>query len=1251
MRRLFLLMGTLACFAVSFLQTTAATAQNYLQATGNPSFSVNVPVPNGFINIANGNLHLELSLSTLTQRGQLSLNERLVYDSRIWKIIQYNNYYWWPLNIPNSAAGWRFVKGNEAGSMVYNAVSSGSSPCDGSGGGVGDPQPILRGGGGGSSGGTSDYYSSSMTWTDPSGTAHTFDATYYQSDACDGTSSHSVSGGYATDASGYQVVDDGNGNPVVKDGNGTEVYPMVVDRFGNYFSPDNGSDLVDDMGRTPVITTQNGNQIYYDVLAPNGPISNNGTRVRYIVTMEQLALTTAFSQQDVVEYQNNGNPPGSNHPNISAIQSIQLPDGSSYQFSYDSYGEIQSVTLPTGGVVGYGWTNYLDSYQNVNHWVGSETLAGNTTTFTPAVISNCASNGTGCQEKMTMQRPSGDQTVYTLKLNNGAWNEQTAIYSGPASQNQMLRFMAATYDYSHPCSSNCTGAQFITKQTSTTTLADVGLNLTSQYSYPNANTGQLGSVKMWDYYSGSLPATPMTETDYEYSGVDISKETVKDGAGNQISQTRYNFANTPDAITQGLPGHNAALGAGPYLKSTDTWLNTSNTYLTTSQTVDDAGAVQSTTDPNGRTSFGHDGSDSFVTSTTLPTPSSGAILTSSEQVDPGTGLPWSATDANGTVQKVASYDPLSRPNELDSLDGQGNLVGKTTYAYYPTALVTYTYQNASVYTDSEVLYDGYGRTSRTAVSNGQSSTPWYQQDTCYNPNGAVSFVSYFYSGSGFGQSAVCSGAGDSYAYDALGRTTLVTHADGTNVRYTYTGRATMVTDENGVSRITQTDGLGRIAAVCEVSSNINMPASGSPTSCGLDIAGTGFLTQYTYDLPNHKTTITQGQQIRIFATDSLGRQTSVQEAEIGLPATFSYVYNSTGLVVTRVRPKANVYDQNPTQWTTTTSQYDSLSRLLSVSYDDNLTPTKTFNYDQPGNGGSIPNAGASKGRLTTMFNGGVHGRSYAYDALGRVTQTVECLADWCGQPQHDVFRYYGYDWQGNLTSDTYGTVGNAPYVNNGQSFATVSYGFNRADQLQSVTGGQNDASGTPNIYTADALLPYGPQHATYGNAVSTYSQYDSLNQLQGTWTCNGSGGYNCPNGGYIYGLYVQRTGSQLHSAIDTVLNRWTNFTYDDMGRLVGSSPPAANSGYTGLNFSASYDRYGNRWSESVSNTPSGVGPNQNLTFNPYNNQALYVPYDWAGNLIGDVAGHSYQYDAENNLISIDGGNTASFVYSALGEKN
>ena len=102
-----------------------------------------------------------------------------------------------------------------------------------------------------------------------------------------------------------------------------------------------------------------------------------------------------------------------------------------------------------------------------------------------------------------------------------------------------------------------------------------------------------------------------------------------------------------------------------------------------------------------------------------------------------------------------------------------------------------------------------------------------------------------------------------YTYDALSRITGATHSDGTSVQTSYNGRATQVSDEgNGtksVVRISQVDGLGRVASVCEVSSTtLTNGSGGSPTSCGQDISATGFLTTYQYDALDNLTQVNQG---------------------------------------------------------------------------------------------------------------------------------------------------------------------------------------------------------------------------------------------------------------------------------------------------------------------------------------------------------------------------------------------------------
>lgn len=163
--------------------------------------------------------------------------------------------------------------------------------------------------------------------------------------------------------------------------------PQVTDSNGNYFSQDTNGNLVDTLGRTPVLVSTSGNHIYYDVL------TYGGGRARYTVTTESINYSTAFGQEDVNEATGS----------FTAIQTIQLPDGSSYSFGYDSggYGELTSITLPTGGTIQYGYTNFLDSFQNQNRWIQTRTKDGGTTTFSPKTISNCSSSA-GCQEQKSL---------------------------------------------------------------------------------------------------------------------------------------------------------------------------------------------------------------------------------------------------------------------------------------------------------------------------------------------------------------------------------------------------------------------------------------------------------------------------------------------------------------------------------------------------------------------------------------------------------------------------------------------------------------------------------------------------------------------------------------------------------------------------------------------------------------------------------------------------------------------------------
>jgi RHS repeat-associated protein len=1188
------------------LITGRSFAQDYIYATGNPSFAVNVPVENGFINITNGNLHMEFPLATHKQRGALQLNERLVYDSRIWRILPPSSstlyYGFFPSNIPtapDTQGGWRFVTGAETGTTSVDGWINQQGYCEFQ------------------SGYQYSYGTDVVTWSDPSGTSHTFDAQWPENhNDCNPSPSQVSMTGYATDGSGYSVQLSGSNNAepssiIVHDNNGNQVYPQVIDRFGNYWSNDSNGNLVDDLNRTPVLVSTNGSVTYYDVLAPNGPINNNGTRVRYTVTTAPVSVFTQFNQSAVSEWA------GTFYP----VQSIQLPDGSSYSFTYDSYGEMSTVTLPTGGVITYGWTNYQDSYQNKNRWLTSRTVGSDpATTFTPSVLTQCSGNGTGCQEKVTVHKPSGDETVYQMTLCSGAWNTNIAAYTGAAGGTPIAT-TANTYSYNCAASSS----NYVTKSLSTTTLSN-GLATQTQYVYDAPWTGKMTALKEWDYFTGSPSATPTRETDYSYSGFDLSQVQLSEN-GSQIAQTNYDYISSA-TVTTGILQHGTTNAGGPYLQKVRKWLNTDGSTLDTSYVFDDTGTVLSSTDPNGQTTYGHDATNTFITSVTAPTPSSGVVLSTGASYDVGTGALNSTSDENSGSTTYQNYDSLGRPQLVTRPDG-----GTTAYTYSHTPNAFQIGESSAPggglpSADTETLYDPYGRVSRVAVYNGQRSNGWYQTDYCYDSVGNLHFQSTAYQGTGFIATKQCSGAGTTYSYDALNRIKTINTADG-NTSYDYQNRAVKVTDVNGVQKITQTDALGRITAVCE---GLGTSIQGDPPqSCGLDIAGTGYLTTYSYDPANFKMTVTQGIQQRVFQTDSLGRTTYVKEPESG-ETRYSYLYTPTGLQVIRERPKANTTD---IYWKThTTTQYDKVGRPITISYDDG-TPTKAYYYDQATawGAGGLP-LGASKGRLTAVVTNPptnwIAGGFFIYDPMGRVTGMAECTLSGCGNGALDKYLYYTYDYHGNMLTATDGAG------------VTTTYQYSPASEVQSVTSSVSDATHPSSILSNVQNGPFGPNNWVLGNGLTALANHDAMGRNNAMTVCSNG---NC--GTQLFQSWSDLQGNNVNWRCDSVLNRCDDFSYDGFGRMTSMQSYGTNQ------YTYTYDRYGNRLQQTPN--PSVGGITASYPVDPASNQvnSSGFEYDAAGNVTNTFDGvnhHTYDYDAEGNVIRIDGGSTATYYYNAFNQR-
>jgi RHS repeat-associated protein len=65
--------------------------------------------------------------------------------------------------------------------------------------------------------------------------------------------------------------------------------------------------------------------------------------------------------------------------------------------------------------------------------------------------------------------------------------------------------------------------------------------------------------------------------------------------------------------------------------------------------------------------------------------------------------------------------------------------------------------------------------------------------------------------------------------------------------------------------------------------------------------------------------------------------------------------------------------------------------------------------------------------------------------------------------------------------------------------------------------------------------------------------------------------------------------------------------------------------------------------------PLAAGPAPQLSCGGANNRIDQYAHDAAGDVTGDGV-HSYTYDAENRLVSVDGGSTATYAYDALGRR-
>ncbi len=794
------------------------------------------------------------------------------------------------------------------------------------------------------------------------------------------------SGVPATDGSGYSYdgskLTSADGRQIYAPSNSQTASGSITDTNGNVINNNGDGTFTDTLGKTALTITGSGTASSPRVFTYSTP---TGTAV-VTVAYKTYTVQTDFGCSNVTEYNLSQDLPNT----------ITLGDGTVYTFGYEKTpnngsavtGRLISLTLPQGGVITY-------AYSGANNGIicadgtaaglsrsipgGSRAYARPAAKVTSTTSHTDVTDGLGNVTNFDFVMASSPESFY----------ETTRTVNQTSPSSVLLTRQTCYGGTAPPCTTTAVGlpiAQIDTYEAlnseehgSTLTYNTYGLQTSeTDYDFGAATRGAVLRKETWTYPTSGIPSL-------------LSVDTVTDGTS-QIGLTRYLYDETSGTghaalvTTSGLPQHGTESGQRGNLTTIQQYPNSGTNYLYTAAGYEDTGNALTVTAPSGVSSYAYDAAThAFTITATPPTPSSGVSLPSSATYDPNSGMPLTSVDPNSQTVTYKSYDPLLRPTEIDYPDG-GKMVA--SYTYDQTGV--YHYMTASTHTNTQTNLDGYGRLNWVAVQN--ASGGYYWNNYCYDGNGNLQFAAYrFTSGT-----IVCTGAGDTYTYDALGRKLKITHGDSSTVTYNYNGRATQVTDENGVSRIVQVDGLGRSTAVCEI---VGTAQGGS--ACNLDITGTGFLTTYAYSTDTSKSNalkvaVTQGAQTRTFETDSLGRTISVVEPESGT-TTYSYAYSATaglGLTVTRVRPQAN---QTGSAQTTTTTQYDSVGRVVSVNYNDNLTPNKVFAYDTNTCWPQTPTN--IKGRLAVTGGSSgatANGALYSYDVMGRVINIWACGPATCG---------------------------------------------------------------------------------------------------------------------------------------------------------------------------------------------------------------------------------------------------------------
>jgi RHS repeat-associated protein len=1240
------------------------------------------------VSLANGNLTLHIPLFDYPQRGGLKAQVRLMYNSKGWKVkfdctqTTCEAFWIWENLAPTygeQVGGMMMLQTDngqiwpilstftEEGLTVY---SFSGQTLDGNihqFGQIGSPNGQYRSIDG------SGIYFNALGEDDPTGTGD-----YVMLDR-DGNGYTSSSGTWS------YPWQDTNGN-----------YFLYNETQGGWYDT-LGRPLfaaVSDGTGTAGCSTATGLLPIFTVGEYSFPGPNNSTRIVKLC-YATLQLKTHFSAKvidpldtliPVTEYS------GPAH----VVQSVIVNDGTGWStspqwsFQYNdtagytdgtNFGDITQVTLPTGGTIAYSWwtsENWLASCtgspQTATRGVWSRTINAN-----DGMGNQTTTIGSGAPTAVVTD-PAGNDAVHTmtgLGYSCSLYETEVDYYKGShtAANPVLLKTVQTAYSWTTNPFDTCLGCVAMVANvvpTSVTTkwpipnttnflVSQVQTDYDNSFTfYPNdvsgGTYGRVTEKREYDY-GLNAPGALLRKTDYTYAAVSgssyltanlldlVTQKTVYNSSGGEAAQATYSY-DTGTPQTSGVTEqHTTPNGVRGNLTQVQEWSNISGpSEITTQQTsYYDTGMPYQATDLRGnQTTYSYSSANygAYVTQTQYPNTGSPAVTHIISGVyDFNTGLLTSFTDQN-SQNSTYGYDLLGRVTSGNYPDG-----GSVGFSYNdipPVSIQKTVAITATLPKVTNSVFDGLGRVSETQLlhdpdcgaGSGSVKVDYtYGNDTTQNTHYTTTTTPY------------CNTPGTTFGLptrtdsDALGRAIKVTETDGSLVTTGYAantvGMTATVKDEAGITRLSQTDGLGRMTKVLEDPNNKD------------------YETDYGYDTLNNLTSVTQkgsgtGNRVRSFSFDSLSRLSYAVNPESG---TISYTYSnaSTGcagspsIVCSKTAPSPN---QPPTGTATvkTTYAYDALNRITGKSYTDGYTwntsnaptPAPLYAYDGTSLTGCTTAPPAltdnyPKGRRTSMCDGS-GATSWAHDSMGRVLQERRTIGTVIGNYENDAFNLdgsvqsmtslgysVGYTYSAaarplTATNSTTNFVSGATYFPPGELAGmtlgaapiTVTNAFN--NRLQPILLSATSPSGTVFSECFDFHLGV----AVTGPAPCVFSA--------------SAAGDN----GNVYQIWNNRDNTRNQS-----------FTYDSLNRI-------ANGQSSGTHWGEAYTT--DAWGNMTAISPYNGKPSESLsTTATTTNQLVGYGYDPAGNMTGNGS-TSYVYDAENRLLWTNAQSGYRYVYDGDGER-